>query len=101
MDLPDTLAAAAKQHGVRFVLSTDSHQPNNLAFMKYAVDLARRAGLDAGEILDRRFLDELLEGLKRADGGGKRRERAVTPAVACSRPSAQPLRSAGAKLAPA
>src|SRR5204863_507579 len=47
MDLPDTLAAAAKQHGVRFVLSTDSHQPNNLPFMKYAVDLARRAGLAA------------------------------------------------------
>src|SRR5205807_1704581 len=37
MDLPDTLAAAGKQHGVRFVLSTDSHQPGNLPFMKYAV----------------------------------------------------------------
>src|SRR2546428_13435453 len=48
MDLPDTLAAAAKQHGVRFVLSTDSHQPNNLPFMKYAVDLARRAWLGGG-----------------------------------------------------
>src|SRR5216683_2214127 len=29
MDLPDTLAAAAKRHGARFVLSTDSHQPGN------------------------------------------------------------------------
>src|SRR5206468_5425053 len=46
MDLPDTLAAAAKQHGVRFVLSTDSHQPGNLPFMKYAVYLVRRAGLE-------------------------------------------------------
>src|SRR5256885_6378826 len=41
MDLPDTLAAAGKQRGVRFVLSNDSHQPGNLPFMKYAVYLAR------------------------------------------------------------
>src|SRR5438034_704572 len=68
MDLPDTLAAAAKQHGVRFVLSTDSHQPNNLPFMKYAVDLARRAGLEAGDILNTRPLAGFRKGLKRGRG---------------------------------
>src|SRR6267143_999457 len=66
MDLPDTLAAAAKQHGVRFVLSTDSHQPGNLPFMKYAVDLARRAGLEAGDNLNTRPLEDFQRGLKRA-----------------------------------
>ena len=66
MDLPDTLAAAAKQHGVRFALSTDGHQPGNLAFMKYAVDLARRAGLEAADILNTRPLVEFKRGLKRA-----------------------------------
>jgi len=66
MDLPDTLAAAAKQHGVRFVLSTDSHQPGNLPFMRYAVDLARRAGLEAGDILNTRPLGEFRKGLKRS-----------------------------------
>jgi len=66
MDLPDTLAAAAKQLGARFVLSTDSHQPGNLAFMKYAVDLARRAGLEAGDILNTRPLADFRKGLKRA-----------------------------------
>jgi DNA polymerase (family 10) len=66
MDLPDTLAAAGKQHGVRFVLSTDSHQPGNLPFMKYAVFLARRAGLEAGDILNTRPLAEFRKGLKRA-----------------------------------
>ncbi|HKW41490.1 MAG TPA: PHP domain-containing protein, partial [Gemmatimonadales bacterium] len=66
MDLPDNLAAAAKQHGVRFVLSTDSHQPGNLGFMRYAVDLARRAGLEAGDILNTRPLSEFRRGLKRA-----------------------------------
>src|SRR5881409_3148713 len=66
MDLPDTLAAAAKQHGVRFVLSTDSHQPNNLPFMKYAVDLARRAWLESGDIANTRPLAEFRKALKRA-----------------------------------
>ena len=65
MDLPDTLAAAAKQRGVRFVLSTDSHQPGNLPFMKYAVDVARRAGLEAGDILNTRPLAEFRKALKR------------------------------------
>jgi DNA polymerase (family X) len=65
MDLPDTLAAAAKQRGVRFVLSTDSHQPGNLPFMKYAVDVARRAGLEARDILNTRPLAEFRKGLKR------------------------------------
>ncbi|HEV2749376.1 MAG TPA: DNA polymerase/3'-5' exonuclease PolX [Gemmatimonadales bacterium] len=68
MDLPDTLAAAAKKHGARFVLSTDSHQPGNLQFMKYAVDLARRAGLEAGDILNTRPLAEFRRELKRAKG---------------------------------
>ena len=73
MDLPDTLAASAKQHGVRLVLSTDSHQPTTLPFMKYAVDLARRGGLEAGDILNTRPLAEFRAGLKRAVGGGKGR----------------------------
>jgi DNA polymerase (family 10) len=65
MDLPDTLAASAKQLGVRFVLSTDSHSTGNLPFMKYAVDLARRAGLEARDILNTRPLAEFRMGLKR------------------------------------
>ena len=66
MDLPDTLAAAAKQLGARFVLSTDSHQPGNLSFMKHAVDLARRAGLEARDIVNTRPLAAFRKELKRA-----------------------------------
>jgi DNA polymerase (family 10) len=73
MDLPDTLAAAAKRHGARFVLSTDSHHAGNLPFMRYAVDLARRAGLEAGDVLNTRPLAEFRKGLKRArEGNGGR-----------------------------
>jgi DNA polymerase (family 10) len=65
MDLPDTLAAAAKRLGVRFVLSTDSHYPGHLPFMRYAVDVARRAGLEAGDIVNTLALVQLRQALKR------------------------------------
>jgi DNA polymerase (family 10) len=66
MDLPDTLAAAAKARGARFVLSTDSHHVNNLQFMRYAVDLARRAGLEAADVANTLPLVEFRKALKRA-----------------------------------
>ncbi len=67
MDLPDTLAAAAKTYGVRFALATDSHQPAHLQFMRYAVDLARRAGLEAGDIVNTLPLSRLRGALKRGN----------------------------------
>ena len=66
MDLPDTLAAAAKSHGVRFVLSTDAHNTRELGFMKFAVAVARRAWLTAADILNTRPLPEFLKGLRRS-----------------------------------
>jgi DNA polymerase (family 10) len=66
LDLPDTLAAAAKQAGCRFVLSTDAHDPHELQDMRYAVDVARRAGLTAGDVLNTRPLKDFLKGLRRA-----------------------------------
>jgi DNA polymerase (family X) len=66
MDLPDTLAAAAKAHGVRLVLSTDAHNTRELGFMKFAVAVARRAWLTAADILNTRPLPEFLKGLRRS-----------------------------------
>ncbi|HXO84601.1 MAG TPA: DNA polymerase/3'-5' exonuclease PolX, partial [Gemmatimonadales bacterium] len=66
MDLPDTLAAAAKTHGVRFVLSTDAHNTRELLFMRFAVAVARRAWLEAADILNTRPLPEFLKGLRRS-----------------------------------
>ncbi len=66
LDLPDTLAAAAKGHGVRFVLSTDAHNQRELGFMRFAVAVARRAGLTAADILNSRPLPEFLKGLRRS-----------------------------------
>ena len=66
MDLPDTLAAAAKLAGCRLVLSTDAHDPHELQDMRYAVDVARRAGLAAGDVLNTRPLAAFLQGLRRS-----------------------------------
>jgi DNA polymerase (family 10) len=66
LDLPDTLAAAAKAHGVRFVLSTDAHNTRELGFMKFAVAVARRAWLEATDILNTRALPDFLKGLRRS-----------------------------------
>jgi len=66
MDLPDTLAAAAKAHGVRFVLSTDAHNTRELGFMKFAVAVARRAGIEATDVLNTRPLAEFLNALRRS-----------------------------------
>ena len=66
MDLPDTLAAAAKAHGVRFVLSTDAHNQRELGFMRFAVAVARRAGLTAADILNTQPTADFLKGLRRS-----------------------------------
>ncbi|HYU08787.1 MAG TPA: DNA polymerase/3'-5' exonuclease PolX [Gemmatimonadales bacterium] len=66
LDLPDTLAAAAKAHGVRFVLSTDAHNQRELGFMRFAVAVARRAGLTAADILNTRPAADFLKGLRRS-----------------------------------
>ena len=66
LDLPDTLAAAAKGHGVRFVLSTDAHNQRELSFMRFAVAVARRAGLTAADILNTRPTAEFVKGLRRS-----------------------------------
>jgi DNA polymerase (family X) len=66
LDLPDTLAAAAKGYGARFVLSTDAHDPRQLGNMRFAVAGARRAGLEAADVVNTRPLSEFLKALRRA-----------------------------------
>ena len=66
LDLPDTLAAAAKGYGARFVLSTDAHDPRHLGNMRFAVAVARRAGLEAADVANTRPLGEFVKSLRRA-----------------------------------
>ena len=52
LDLDDRHAAAAKQAGVKLVISTDAHSTRGLDVMRCGVLQARRAGLEAKDIVN-------------------------------------------------
>ena len=59
MDLNDELAKQAREAGVKLVISTDSHAPENFGFMKLGVYMAQRAWCRAGDILNTKGWKEL------------------------------------------
>jgi DNA polymerase (family X) len=61
LDLDDTLARAAAQAGVRLTAASDAHRTEELDQLRYALDMARRAWLTAGQVLGSRSADALLE----------------------------------------
>ena len=65
MDLPDHLAAAAAARGVRFVCSTDAHAVSHLEAMRYAVSIARRAGLTKQDVVNAGSSTQVRQALKR------------------------------------
>src|SRR5713101_6328055 len=52
LDLCDVHLRAAKQHGVRIVVNTDSHHTSHLEKMRYGVTQARRAWLTKDDVLN-------------------------------------------------
>ena len=60
-DLDWRLCRRAKEHGVKIVISTDSHSPSDLDYMRYGVQLARKAGLSADDILNTLPLEEIMK----------------------------------------
>jgi DNA polymerase (family 10) len=60
LDLRDTLIMRAKELGVRFAISTDSHRTTELAFMRYGVEQARRAWVTPAEVVNAWPLDRFL-----------------------------------------
>jgi histidinol phosphatase-like PHP family hydrolase len=65
LDLDEWHCKLAKEIGVRLVLSTDAHSTNELGFMRYAADQARRGWLEPADILNTRGLDDLRTALRR------------------------------------
>jgi DNA polymerase (family 10) len=65
LDLRDTHARLAKQHGVKIVISTDSHHTRHLGNIKYGVRTARRAWLEKADVLNTLPADQFLSALKR------------------------------------
>jgi len=60
LDLPSPLARRAKAAGARFSLDSDAHSVGELGDVSFAVGQARRAGIEASDVLNALPLDELL-----------------------------------------
>lgn len=65
LDLPDLLMRPARERGVRFVVSTDSHAVAHLDHLAYGVDNARRGWLTADDVLNTRPAEEMLSALRK------------------------------------
>ena len=64
LDLPDALIHSARQRGVRFVVSTDSHAVHDFDRLRYGVDQARRGWLRAEDVLNTRDAPDFLAALR-------------------------------------
>ena len=67
LDLRDLSARLCKQHGVKLVISTDSHHTKHLDHIKYGVLLARRAWLEKGDVLNTLPAAKFLRALQRQE----------------------------------
>ncbi|HVC98350.1 MAG TPA: DNA polymerase/3'-5' exonuclease PolX [Pirellulales bacterium] len=54
LDLDDVACAAAKQHGLPIVISTDAHSVDGLDKLRYGILQARRAGLTKADVANTR-----------------------------------------------
>ncbi|MBI4803371.1 MAG: DNA polymerase/3'-5' exonuclease PolX [Elusimicrobia bacterium] len=70
-DLTDITARLAREAGVKILLSTDAHSAGQLAYMRIAVTVARRAGLTKGDVLNSLSYKDFCEWIK------ERRSRAL------------------------
>jgi DNA polymerase (family 10) len=61
LDLDEHLARAAAAAGARLTLASDAHRSDELGQLDYAVSMARRAWLTAGQVANSRDADGLLE----------------------------------------
>ena len=72
LDMEPRHVRAARERGIPFVISTDAHSTDELALLRFGVDVARRAGLEAGDILNTLPVERLLTELRATRGGRER-----------------------------
>ena len=58
LDLDDVHAAAAKDRGIKIVISTDAHSTKGFDEMQFGIHQARRAGLEKADIANARSFEE-------------------------------------------
>ena len=64
MDLKDTDVRAAIKKGVKLVISTDSHNTDQLKFIKLGIGTARRGWAKKENVINTRGLNEMMKMLK-------------------------------------
>ena len=64
LDLKDVHLRTAKKHGVKIVISTDSHRANQLEAMKYGVKTARRGWIEKRDVINTLSLSDFLASLR-------------------------------------
>lgn len=65
LDLNDIHSRAAKEMGVKLVISTDSHSISQYDFMRYGIGQARRGWIEKKNVINTRNIDELRKSIKR------------------------------------
>ena len=67
LDLRDVDLRAAKEHGVKVVISTDAHSTTHLPYIKYGVRTARRGWLERSDVLNTRPVEQLHKILRQPE----------------------------------
>ncbi|HVH58571.1 MAG TPA: DNA polymerase/3'-5' exonuclease PolX [Vicinamibacterales bacterium] len=65
LDLDDTHARMAKERGVRIIIDSDAHSPAGLASLRWGAVTARRAWLEASDVLNTLPVDQFRAALRR------------------------------------
>jgi DNA polymerase (family 10) len=65
LDLNDAHARAARERGIPLVISTDAHSVNALSRLQWGVQVARRAWVQASDVINTRPVSELRARLRR------------------------------------
>jgi DNA polymerase (family X) len=66
LDLNDILARLARERGVPLVIASDAHSQAALGWLRWGVQIARRAWAGPGDVLNTRPVAELRSALRRA-----------------------------------
>jgi DNA polymerase (family 10) len=65
LDLNDTHARMARERGVRLVISSDAHSRHAFAALRWGIMVARRAWLEAADVVNTRPYEDFRAQLRR------------------------------------
>lgn len=65
LDLDEVHARLARERGARLIIDSDAHSPAGLGVLRWGAAIARRAWLQAGDVLNTRPIDEFRALLRR------------------------------------